>query len=151
MEMPESVEREITEAVNKMLSDDTAIMVDGKPVSGEEILKRQVEQILGEAEINQKVVVLKDRNGYGVYLLAPDEDLSPFYLEETGRSYFFPPKSCPFCHYCGELLWDYSNGPYCFFCELGLDNSECGGMDGKCDRFVKEEEDEQSCTDQHSP
>ena len=87
MEDRKSIEIAIIEAIDKMFSVDTAIMVDGKPVSGEEILKEQVEQILREADINLRVVVLRERDNYGVYLLAPDVDLSPLYLE---GSYFFP-------------------------------------------------------------
>ena len=133
MKTPESIEREIVEAINRMLSPDETTL------SGEEILKEQVEQILKKAGKNERVVVLKERGSYGVYLLDPDVDLAPFYLEETGRSYFFPRKSCPFCRYCGDLLWDYTNGPYCFFCEIGLDDPDYGGMEGTCREFTPEE------------
>lgn len=32
-----------------------------------------------------------------------------------------PVGHCVFCKKCTSLLYDYTNGPYVFFCELGLE------------------------------
>jgi hypothetical protein len=31
-------------------------------------------------------------------------------------------KDCIFCKHC-DVIWDYTNGPYCFFCDLN--RAEC--------------------------
>ena len=42
-------------------------------------------------------------------------------IEEIGRVYLLPVHHCVFCKYCNDLLYDYTNGPYMFFCDLGLE------------------------------
>lgn len=32
-------------------------------------------------------------------------------------------KDCLFCKHCSDVLWDYTNGPYMFFCDK--DKKEC--------------------------
>ena len=47
---------------------------------------------------------------------------------ENGKVYEFADSHCVFCKHCTDILWDYTNGPYCFFCEL--DKKFVGGCDG---------------------
>ena len=51
------------------------------------------------------------------------------YRCDNGSYYVGPQRSCLLCKHCTDLYWDYTHGPYMFFCELGLDVS----MD--CDKF----------------
>lgn len=48
-------------------------------------------------------------------------------------------RSCFFCTHLTDLFWDYSNGPYMFFCDVLLERRECSpgkfGLDGKCPSF----------------
>ena len=37
---------------------------------------------------------------------------------ENGLYYVFPENHCVFCEHCNHMLYDYTNGPYMFFCEL---------------------------------
>ena len=36
----------------------------------------------------------------------------------NGKVYKLPPNHCVFCEHCADLIYDYTNGPYCFFCDL---------------------------------
>lgn len=38
--------------------------------------------------------------------------------ESTGKVYEFPDQHCVFCKHCTDLLYDYTNGPYMFMCDL---------------------------------
>lgn len=41
-----------------------------------------------------------------------------------------PDNCCLFCKHCTDVFWDYTNGPYMFFCELGHGNyMECGAFE----------------------
>lgn len=46
------------------------------------------------------------------------KDLKPYELE-NGRVYMMPSDHCIFCKNNTDIIYDYTNGPYCFFCELG--------------------------------
>lgn len=54
-------------------------------------------------------------------------------ITDQGAVYKMPKNHCVFCKNCTDLLYD-SSGPYCFFCNLGLEieitETEC-----KCDKF----------------
>ena len=40
------------------------------------------------------------------------------FKSENGHVYLFPKKHCVFCKHCTDLFYEYSNGPYMFFCDL---------------------------------
>ena len=48
-----------------------------------------------------------------------------------------PARSCLFCEHCMDVFWDYTNGPYMFFCDAGDDTTD--GAMGRCDEFREEE------------
>ena len=54
------------------------------------------------------------------------------------------PNSCFFCKNCAHILWDYTNGPYLWMCDVVESIDEDGvytfldtniGMEGKCSSF----------------
>jgi hypothetical protein len=47
---------------------------------------------------------------------------------DNGAVYLMPEKHCVFCEHCTDLLFDYTNGPYMFFCEIcdAVDYTQCG-------------------------
>ena len=49
-------------------------------------------------------------------------------------------RSCFFCRKCTDIWWDYTNGPYMFFCTDGKDTNT--GLNGECEGFGGEEEGE---------
>lgn len=55
------------------------------------------------------------------------------------------PNSCFFCKHLTDIVWDYTNGPYMFFCDIHhmTEESEVDpieiGMRGKCVDFTEEE------------
>ena len=49
-------------------------------------------------------------------------------------------RSCFFCRKCTDIWWDYTNGPYMFFCTDGKDIDT--GLNGECEGFEGEEEGE---------
>ena len=56
------------------------------------------------------------------------------YRCDNGKYYGGPQKSCLFCKHCTDLLWDYTHGPYMFFCELSLEPSEdCNDFENDVD------------------
>ena len=46
-----------------------------------------------------------------------------------------PDKSCLFCKHCTDVFWDFTNGPYLFFCNKRC-NTDLGAL-GKCERFFE--------------
>ena len=52
----------------------------------------------------------------------------------NGRSYQLPERHCAFCKYCTDIFFDYTHGPYMFFCNLGHDDFET------CGKFESEDE-----------
>ena len=44
---------------------------------------------------------------------------------ENGKVYLLPEKHCAFCEHCTDLLFDYTNGPYLFICNLGKEYENC--------------------------
>lgn len=58
----------------------------------------------------------------------PDEGL--FKLMGCGLRGKAPDKSCLFCDHMTDVFWDYTNGPYCFRCEL--DKNTLDGYCGEC-------------------
>lgn len=49
-------------------------------------------------------------------------------------------RSCFFCEYCTEIIWDYTNGPYVFFCGKEADTDD--GVFGRCPEFKEKENEE---------
>lgn len=47
-----------------------------------------------------------------------------------------PVDSCYFCKHLTDIFWDYTNGPYAFACEKGLDIVP--GVKGYCNSFEEE-------------
>ena len=62
-------------------------------------------------------------------------ELKPFECA-NGKVYYFPEKHCAFCKNCTDLLYDYTNGPYLFHCNVGNNDFET------CGRFEPEEEED---------
>ena len=60
------------------------------------------------------------------------------YVVEPGFTIWAPEKSCLFCRKCNDIIWDYTNGPYCFFCEEDTDGKKDlteRGCIGECEYF----------------
>ena len=57
------------------------------------------------------------------------------YVVEPFFSIWAPERACLFCKKCHDLIWDYTNGPYMFFCDEDVDGekdlTEKGAI-GKC-------------------
>ena len=77
-----------------------------------------------------------------------EKDLKEYMLEDVfpncGFRILALPNTCYFCEYCTDIWWDYSNGPYMFYCEMEHDengeivNEELvakKGLYGKCELF----------------
>lgn len=47
-------------------------------------------------------------------------------------------RSCFFCGNCADIFFDYSNGPYMFLCDAGMDVSK--GLKGECVQFIDSEQ-----------
>ena len=56
------------------------------------------------------------------------------YKLEHGITYLMPVNHCVFCKHCTDIFYDYSNGPYMFMCDLGL-NPEITEDICKCPKF----------------
>lgn len=60
------------------------------------------------------------------------------YIIEPGFAIWAPEKSCMFCKKCDDLIWDYTNGPYVFFCDEDVEGTkelaERGAV-GECECF----------------
>ena len=57
-----------------------------------------------------------------------------------GYSVMAHPKSCFFCEHCTDIFYDYTNGPYMFFCDLTEDGEDTTdrinkGLKGSCNNF----------------
>lgn len=54
------------------------------------------------------------------------------------------PKACFFCDHLTDIIFDYTNGPYMFFCDKYIDDPDgeyiSRGMRGECPDFQEEEE-----------
>ena len=62
---------------------------------------------------------------------------------ENGLYYVFPENHCVFCEQCNHMLYDYTNGPYMFTCDLEYDSYEtCNSFsyDGFSRIIIGEEE-----------
>ena len=46
------------------------------------------------------------------------------------------PTSCFFCDHCTDIWFDYTNGPYMFYCDIDKNTAE--GIAGKCKSFIEE-------------
>ena len=49
-----------------------------------------------------------------------------------------PPTSCFFCARCTDIWFDFTNGPYMFWCEADRDVE--AGLKGECAWFVEDRE-----------
>ena len=49
------------------------------------------------------------------------------------------PNGCFFCEHLTDVFWDYTCGPYMFFCEQGEEDMTPKGLLGQCQHFKKEE------------
>lgn len=58
-----------------------------------------------------------------------------FYLRAANKVYLARERSCLFCKYCDDIIWDYTNGPYLVSCEKYKDIET--GLKGKCKYFRK--------------
>jgi hypothetical protein len=60
------------------------------------------------------------------------------YVVEPGFTIWAPEKSCLFCRKCCDIIWDYTNGPYCFLCKEDTNGEkeliESGAI-GECEYF----------------
>ena len=45
-------------------------------------------------------------------------NLKPFKCD-NGTTYSIPENHCVFCEHCTDIFYDYTNGPYLFFCDIG--------------------------------
>ena len=60
---------------------------------------------------------------------------------EDGRIFGAHKNSCLFCKHCTDIFYDYTNGPYMFFCDLGLNDARLEknyvklSFEGKCDKW----------------
>ena len=54
--------------------------------------------------------------------------------------YKVPERSCGMCEHCTDVFWDFTHGPYMFYCEKQTDVYEAGGPYGNCDDFERKEE-----------
>lgn len=48
------------------------------------------------------------------------------------------PRSCFFCDNCTDIFFDYTNGPYMFFC--AVDGNTDTGLSGLCEQFSEVDE-----------
>ena len=55
-----------------------------------------------------------------------------WYYGENFQCYA-PDNCCLFCRHCSDVYWDYTNGPYMFFCELKKEDWKT------CDKFEVED------------
>lgn len=62
---------------------------------------------------------------------ANKENMIPWVCE-NGRVYMVFKNSCVLCKH-HDYIWDYTNGPYMFMCDLDLDPKD--GLAGECIRF----------------
>lgn len=63
------------------------------------------------------------------------------YVVEPFFSVWAPERACLFCKKCRDLIWDYTNGPYMFFCDEDVDGEKDltdKGAIGKC-RYFEED------------
>ena len=42
-----------------------------------------------------------------------------------------------FCEHLDDVFWDYTHGPYMFFCEQGEDDMTSKGLLGQCQHFKR--------------
>lgn len=60
-------------------------------------------------------------------------------FEDDGIKCKVPEKSCLLCERCTDYWWDYTNGPYMFFCNYGegaMLTIGQGGTRGNCENFI---------------
>lgn len=59
------------------------------------------------------------------------------------RSYMAHPRACFFCKHLENVVWDYTHGPYMFFCEKYREDPDGEyterGLKGECPDFQEEE------------
>ena len=72
--------------------------------------------------------------------MTKEEAIQKGFKEFIGEGYtvMAHPKSCFFCKNCIEILYDFTNGPYMFFCDK-IDNPD-EGLKGICDKFEPDKE-----------
>lgn len=51
---------------------------------------------------------------------------------DNGHVYMAFKNSCVFCEHC-DVFWDYTNGPYLFFCDADCNTEH--GLSGQCEIF----------------
>lgn len=67
-------------------------------------------------------------------------------FEGDGYSVMARPNSCFFCDHLTDIVFDYTNGPYMFFCDIHHMEKEDDpdpievGMLGECEDFAEREE-----------
>ncbi len=70
---------------------------------------------------------------------------------EPGFAIWAPERSCCFCKNCSDYVWDYTNGPYMFFCDIANDGKDRDqitltekGCIGKCEFFEEDDKVEEN-------
>lgn len=82
-------------------------------------------------KIQDKLLEIRDH----VKARTESGDLREFKCE-SGHVYLFPKNHCVFCKHCADLFYDYSNGPYMFFCDLDTEVDD--HHYGSCGRFEED-------------
>ena len=73
--------------------------------------------------------------------MTKQEAIDKGYREFKGEGYIVlaHPKSCFFCEHCTEIIYDFSNGPYRFVCNIEFEPSHIDmGLKGMCSKFKEE-------------
>ncbi len=52
-----------------------------------------------------------------------------------------PERACLFCEHCTDIWWDYTSGPYLFFCDKYEDVTKVDGPSGNCPDFQEDKDD----------
>lgn len=59
----------------------------------------------------------------------------------NGKTYYAHKNSCLFCNHCSDIIFDFTNGPYMFMCDLYLDETNVDkSFEGKCDKWEGDDE-----------
>lgn len=61
------------------------------------------------------------------------------YYIEPGYAVWAPEKCCLFCKKCHDMFYDFTNGPYMFFCDIDNNLTDKGAI-GECEYFEEDPE-----------
>ena len=70
-----------------------------------------------------------------------DEDAKEYIINDffTDIKVTAHKRSCFFCEHCTDMYYDYTYGPYMFFCTKRIDWAEVDAMHGSCEGFMEME------------